>query len=362
MEKKTPLYEKHVQAGGNIVPFAGYLLPVNYQAGIIAEHNAVRTAAGLFDVSHMAELTLKGADALANINKLVTNDCAGMADGRIRYSPMCYEDGGTVDDLLVYKRQENDYLLVVNAGNHQQDRAWFAEHLTGDVRMEDISENIAQIALQGPASMAIIQKLVDPAMIPGKYYTFTDNAVVAGKTCILSRTGYTGEDGFEIYCSAADGPAMWDALMKTGAPLGLIPCGLGCRDTLRLEAAMPLYGHELSPTLTPAEAGLGTFIKFQKPDFIGKAALEAAGKPRTRIGLKIVDRAIAREGFKVFADGIEIGFVTSGTQSPTLGFPIAMAMVPTAMAASLTQVAIDVRGRKIKAQVIPLPFYKKGQQ
>ena len=360
MEKKTPLYENHVRAGGNIVPFAGYLLPVNYKAGILTEHNTVRTAAGMFDVSHMAELTLKGIDALKNINNLVTNDCSGMTDGRVRYSPMCYENGGTVDDLLVYKCADNDYLLVVNAANHDKDREWIAAHLTGDVKMEDISEKVAQIAVQGPKAMEIIKKLTNETDIPAKYYTFTQNATVAGKKCILSRTGYTGEDGVEIYCDSKDAGYFWDTLLEVGAPFGLIPCGLGCRDTLRLEAAMPLYGHELTPNLTPVDCGLNSFIKLAKPDFIGKKALAESPKKITRIGLKITDRAIAREGFKVFLGDEEIGFITSGTQSPTLGFPIAMAMVPTALVGTLSKVTIDVRGRKVNAEIIPLPFYKKA--
>ena len=240
MEQKTPLYERHVAAGGKIVPFAGWLLPVQY-SGVIAEHKAVRSACGLFDVSHMGELVLRGTDALANVNRLMTNDFSGMYEGQARYSPMCYEDGGVVDDLIVYKVSDTVYFIVVNAANKDKDAAWIREHLTGDCAMEDWSDRVAQLALQGPRAEEILRKLTSD--IPEKNYSAVLRGTVKGMACMVSRTGYTGEDGFELYCAPADAPALWDALLEAGEPFGLIPCGLGARDTLRLEAAMPLYGH-----------------------------------------------------------------------------------------------------------------------
>ena len=246
--RKTPLYDRHTAAGGKIVPFAGWLLPVQY-SGVIAEHRAVRSACGLFDVSHMGELVLRGADALANVNNLMTNDFSGMADGQARYSPMCYEDGGVVDDLILYRCSDTAYLIVVNAANRDKDAGWIRAHLTGDCAMEDISDQVAQLALQGPEAESILRTLTGD--IPEKNYTAVLHGTVDGRPCLVSRTGYTGEDGFELYCAPGDAPALWDALIAAGA----VPCGLGARDTLRLEAAMPLYGHELSPEINPYEAG-----------------------------------------------------------------------------------------------------------
>lgn len=358
MEQKTPLYERHVAAGGKIVPFAGWLLPVQY-SGVIAEHKAVRSACGLFDVSHMGELVLRGTDALANVNNLMTNDFSGMYEGQARYSPMCYEDGGVVDDLIVYKVSDTVYFIVVNAANKDKDAAWISEHLTGDCTMEDWSDRVAQLALQGPKAEEILRKLTSD--IPEKNYSAVLRGTVKGFPCMVSRTGYTGEDGFELYCAPADAPALWDALLEAGEPFGLIPCGLGARDTLRLEAAMPLYGHELSPTINPYEAVLGIFVKLEKPDFIGKAALEKA-RPisRRRVGLKITGRGIAREECPVYDGEKQIGVVTSGTHCPWLGQAVAMAMVDAAYKEPGTVVQVDVRGRKVEAEVIKTPFYKRG--
>ena len=277
VERKTPLYDCHRALGGKLVEFAGYLLPVQYGAGVIAEHMAVRQGAGLFDVSHMGEVLLTGPDAFANLQRLLTTDYTSLADGRVRYSPMCNERGGVVDDLIVYRFGPETYLLVVNASNREKDVAWMREHLFGDAVLEDISDRVAQIALQGPASRRILEKLAAPELIPGKYYSFTANAPVGNAggevSCLLSKTGYTGEDGFELYCAPEDAVPLWNALLEAGADEGLIPCGLGARDTLRLEAAMPLYGHEMDEEITPLETGLGAFVKMGKPDFIGKRAL-----------------------------------------------------------------------------------------
>ena len=296
MELKTPLYDCHVALGGKMVPFGGYSLPVQYPTGVIAEHMAVRKQAGLFDVSHMAELVLKGPDALTNVQMLLTNDLSDMADGQVRYSPMCNERGGVVDDMVVYRFHDDCYMMVVNAANHQKDADWVRAHLSGDVQFEDISDQVAQIALQGPQAEAILSKLCPVENHPAKYYTFTNNVEVAGCTCLLSRTGYTGEDGFELYCAPKDAVKLWNALLEAGKENGLIPCGLGARDTLRLEAGMPLYGHEMTDDITPKQTGLGIFVKMDKADFIGKKAMEEMGTPTVkRCGLKMIGRGIARE-------------------------------------------------------------------
>ena len=362
MEKKTPLYEAHLAAGGKMVPFGGYILPVQYGQGVIAEHQAVRTACGIFDVSHMGEFLLTGPAALASLDHLLTNSYGGMSLGRARYSPMCNEAGGVVDDLLVYKKGEEEYLIVVNAANRQKDFDWMSSHLVEGSRLEDISDQVAQIALQGPKSRQVLEKIAKAEQIPEKYYTARFGCQVAGMECILSRTGYTGEDGFEIYLKAEDARTMWDLLLKEGAEYGLIPCGLGARDTLRLEAAMPLYGHELTEEITPLEAGLDPFVKMTKPEFIGKAALEAKGEPvRCRVGLKVTGRGIIREGAPLSADGRQVGVSTSGTHCPYLGYPVAMALVEKDFARPGMALTAQVRGRAVEAQVVPLPFYKRNK-
>ena len=363
MEKKTPLYDNHVALGGKIVPFGGYLLPVQYETGVIKEHLAVRTEAGLFDVSHMGELMLTGPDALKNVQKVTTNDFSGMYDGQVRYSPMCNEQGGVVDDILVYKVHDEAYLLVVNASNKDKDAAWIASHVFGDVKFEDISESVAQVALQGPNAVPILASLVKEEEIPTKYYSFVKEADVKGIKCLISRTGYTGELGYELYCAAADGPKLWDLLLEAGKEYGLIPCGLGARDTLRLEAAMPLYGHEMDDTVSPLETDLGFFVKLDKEDFIGKDALLAAGEPnRCRIGLKVTGRGIAREHCPVYVGDKQIGMTTSGTHCPFIGLPVAMALVETGYGEIGTEVEIEIRGRKVTAEVIALPFYKRPKK
>jgi len=362
LDLKTPLYDMHVQYGGKIVPFAGYLLPVQYSSGISAEHIAVRTGAGLFDVSHMGEVTLDGKDALANVQYLFTNDCGGMVDGQVKYSPMCNENGGVVDDLLVYKKHDDSYMIVINAANHDKDVNWMSPRIFGECVFKDISANVAQLALQGPKSFEIITKLVDPEKLPVKYYSFTENIEVGGIRCLVSKTGYTGEDGYELYTANEDAAPLWEKLMAAGSPSGLIPCGLGARDTLRLEAAMPLYGHEMNDSITPFETGIGTFVKMDKPDFVGKAALEKKGEPQIqRIGLEITDRGIARQGDKVYAGSREIGTVTSGTMCPFIKKAVAMALVENGSTEAGSEPEIEVRGRRLKAKVVKLPFYKKNK-
>lgn len=360
MELKTPLYETHVRYKGKIVPFAGYLLPVQYEQGVIAEHMAVRTACGLFDVSHMGEILCTGPDALKNLNHLLTNDYNGMADGQARYSPMCNEEGGVVDDLIVYKIREAHYLIVVNASNKDKDYEWIQAHKTGEVVFEDVSQKVGQLALQGPNAEKILLKLIDEKDIPQKYYTCLFDRSIHGIRCMISRTGYTGEDGFEIYMDWDNAPRLWELLIEAGANEGLIPCGLGARDTLRLEAGMPLYGHEMDDTVSPKEAGLGFFVKMDKPDFIGKAGIEARTPlKRRRIGLKVTGRGIIREHAAIYADGIKIGESTSGTHCPYLGYPVAMALLDAEYAKPGIKVEAEVRNRMIEAETVKLPFYKR---
>jgi len=357
---KTPLYDCHVAAGGKIVPFAGYLLPVQYESGgVIAEHMAVRERVGMFDVSHMGEVTFKGPDALANIQNLLTNDYGDLQDNFVRYSPMCYENGGVVDDLLVYKIADNDYFIVVNASNRFKDVEWMKQNQSGNVVITDISDTLAQIALQGPLAEQVMRKLAEEEDLPVKNYTFRKDRPVGGVNCLISRTGYTGEDGFELYCANADAPALWNMLLEAGREFGLIPCGLGARDTLRMEAAMPLYGHEMDETVTPWETALGWAVKMNKADFIGKAAIEALGRPRARVGLKVLGRGIVREHCDVYAGDRLIGHTTSGTHGPYLGVPVAMALVESAYKEPGGLVQVDVRGRKVDAEIVRLPFYKR---
>ncbi len=361
IELKTPLYDCHVALGGKMVAFGGYSLPVQYPTGVIAEHMAVRKQAGLFDVSHMAELVLKGPDALANAQMLLTNDLSDMADGQVRYSPMCNERGGVVDDMVVYRFHDDCYMMVVNAANHQKDADWVRAHLSGDVQFEDISDQVAQIALQGPQSEAILTKLCPVENHPAKYYTFTNNVEVAGCTCLLSRTGYTGEDGFELYCAPKDAVKLWNALLEAGKENGLIPCGLGARDTLRLEAGMPLYGHEMTDDITPKQTGLGIFVKMDKADFIGKKAMEEMGTPSVkRCGLKMIGRGIARENCPVYAGDKLIGHTTSGTHCPYLGGAYAMAIVEKEPAPLGAQVEVEIRGKRVAAEVVKSQFYKRA--
>lgn len=360
MELKTSLYDMHVKYKGKIVPFAGYLLPVQYDQGVIAEHMAVRTKCGLFDVSHMGEILLSGPDALKNLNMLLTNDYTVMNDGQAKYSPMCNEEGGVVDDLIVYKVKDNSYFIVVNASNRDKDFQWMKSHVSGDVKLEDISDQVAQLALQGPKAMEVLRKVAREEDIPEKYYTCKFDCLIDDIKCIISKTGYTGEDGVEIYLASEQAPKLWEMLLEAGKEEGLIPCGLGARDTLRLEASMPLYGHEMDDTVSPKEAGLGIFVKMAKEDFIGKKALEEKGPiTRKRIGLKVTGKGIIRENAPVFVGDTQIGMTTSGTHCPYLGYPVAMALVDVAYKEPGTEVEVEMRGRKIAAEVVPTPFYKR---
>lgn len=363
MELKTPLYEIHVKYGGKIVPFAGYLLPVHYGTGVIAEHMAVRQACGLFDVSHMGEITCTGPDALNNLNRLLTNDFTNMKEGQARYSLMCSEEGGVVDDLIVYKAGDNNYFIVVNASNKDKDYAWMKDYEFGAAEFKDISRKMGQIALQGPKAYKILKKVIKEEEIPRKYYTAVFDGHAAGVGCIVSKTGYTGEDGYELYMAAEDAPAVWETLMEAGKEEGLIPCGLGARDTLRLEAAMPLYGHEMSDDITPLEAGLGFAVKMEKEAFVGKKGLEGRGPiSRKRVGLKVTGRGIIREHQTVYVGDKEVGHTTSGTHCPYLGYPAAMALLDMEYTQVGTVVEAEVRGRRVTARVVPLPFYKREKE
>lgn len=354
--KKTPLYDRHVSLGGKIVDFGGWAMPVQYSSPI-DEHKAVRTNVGLFDVSHMGEVDVTGKDAFAYLQKLCTNDLTTMTPGRCRYSMLCYEDGGTVDDILVYKYDDEHYLVIVNAGNTDKDFAWFQDHVFGDVKVENQSSQWGQLALQGPNFQKVLDAVGYEGEIPQKNYTFVPSIKVGGINCMMSRTGYTGEDGVEIYCKAEDTVALFDKLMEAGKPLGLLPCALAARDSLRFEASMPLYGHELERDITPMEVGIGFAVKMNKDDFIGKKALEAPPK-RKRIGLQLVDRGIVREHYPVYCKGTLVGMTTSGVFVPDM-VSHAMALVNIDVADE-QDFEIEVRGKKLKAIQVPLPFYKRA--
>lgn len=357
----TACHAWHVAHNGRMVDFAGWDMPVQYSS-IVPEHNAVRTAAGLFDIAHMGRLKFTGPDAVRFLDHLVTNDVAGLEVGQIRYALVTNEAGGILDDVLVY-RFADFHLLVVNASNRLKILAWIEQHRTKfDVTVEDLTQSHFMLALQGPEALALIQPLVDVELAAIKYY-FGAPAKVNGGNGLVSRTGYTGEDGCEVIVPAAAGLPLWEALIERGAAIGLLPAGLGCRDTLRLEAAMPLYGHELNETTDPYTAGLAFGVKLDTKDFIGRTALVAAkanaARPR-RVGLELAGKRIAREGAVVLAGDKQVGQVTSGTFSPTLQKSIAMAYVPAEQAAVGTELTVDIRGAREAARVVKLPFYKRS--
>lgn len=359
--KKTPLYDKHCELGGKIIDFHGWALPVQY-SGIIEEHKRVRTAAGLFDVSHMGEISVKGPDATGFIQKIITNDIQKAACYRVVYSPMCYPGGGVVDDILVYKYSSEFYLLVVNASNIDKDYDWLSQNLEGRVEIENISDYYAQLALQGPESEKILQKLVNINLKDLKFFNFSPEVEICGGRAIISRSGYTGEDGFEIYIKSEFAPALWDKLLQAGKGYGLAPAGLGARDTLRFEVALPLYGQELSQDITPLEAGLDRFVKLEKENFIGRDALmeqKSVGIKRKIVGFEMVDRGIPRTRYDVLADGEKIGYVTSGNFSPSLEKNLGMALVDSAFSEPGTEVDIVIRNKPTKARIVELPFYSK---
>jgi aminomethyltransferase len=356
--RRTPLYDAHVALGARIVPFSGWEMPVQYPAGITAEHKAVREACGIFDVSHMGEAIVRGPDALRFVNSVTSNDVSALAIGQIHYSTLLTNEGTIVDDLLVY-REPDHLFLVINAGNRDADIAHLRAHLTGfDATLDDVSDDYALIAVQGPQAPAIVQRLADVPLGDIKYYRFVHGAV-AGVPALISRTGYTGELGFELYVPAASARAVWDALLDTGA---VTPCGLGARDTLRLEAGMALYGHELDRNTTPIEAGLSWLVKLGKDHFLGKDTLlrqHQEGTARKLVGFTLDDRNIARHGMPVFYGDVQAGTVCSGTMSPTLGKPIATCYLPSAAAVPGTTFEVEIRGKRVAARVVTLPFYTR---
>ena len=359
MELKTPLYEVHEKLKGKIVPFGGYLLPVQYE-GVIAEHLAVRYDAGLFDVSHMGEITFKGKGALKSLNHILTNDFTNMPIGKVRYSLMCNEDGGIIDDLLVYKLDEDDYYVVVNASNRLKDFEHMKNNILEDTIIEDISDNVGQVALQGPKAKDIMLEILKEEDLPLKYYTLKNHVDINGMDCLISFTGYTGENGYEIYTANENVVKLWNLLLEKGKKYNLVPCGLGARDTLRLEAAMPLYGHEMDDNINPFETGLSMGVKMDKEEFIGKKGLIEKGEAKiARVGLKIIDKGVLREHQDVFVGDKKIGHTTSGTFSPLFKTSIAMALIDKEYANIDGIVEVDVRGRRLKARIVELPFYKK---
>ena len=360
--KKTALYNSHGKYGGKIVDYSGWSLPVQYE-GITAEHEAVRNNAGLFDVSHMGEVEIKGGQATDYIQNLITNDISNMNENQIIYSLMCYPDGGIVDDLLVYKYTNNHYMLVINAGNVDKDVEWMKNNIGGyDIELVDISADISEVAFQGPKAEEMLQELADIKLSEIAFFYFKKDVKIAGKNCLVSRTGYTGEDGFEIYMEHEDAEYLWDKILETGKDKGAKPAGLGSRDTLRFEANLPLYGNELSAEITPLEAGFGMFVKLNKPGFIGKEALEkqkAEGLKRKIVGFEMIEPGIPRHGYDVLADGKIIGFVTTGYNSPTLKKNIGLAMVDIKYSELDTPIEIQIRKKTAKAKVVNRKFYTK---
>ena len=364
MLKHTPLYATHVSIGGRMVEFAGWEMPVQY-SGHVQEHMAVRQAAGLFDVSHMGEIEIRGADALALVQRITTNDASKLADNQVQYSTMTLESGGVLDDLLVYRFNSTYFLLVVNAGGIDEDFEWIRNHADGlNAEVHNTSAGFALLALQGPRAEHILQQITDHMLDRIPYY-WSQRVLVDQIDCRVSRTGYTGEDGFEILCEAADARHIWNRLLITGQDRGLIPCGLAARNTLRLEAAFRLYGHDMDQTTTPLEAGLGWVTKLSKGDFIGRGALvqqKKDGLKRKLVGFEVLDRAPARDDYPVIIDGHEVGRVTSGSPAPFLKKNIGLAYVPTEHSAIGTEFFVEVRGRQVPARIVETPFYKRERQ
>ncbi len=361
--KKTPLYEEHVKLGGNVVDYAGWFLPVQYE-GLVPEHEAVRNAVGLFDVSHMGEITIKGKDALAFVDYLMTNDITTIVDNQVIYTFMCHPTGGVVDDLLVYRYDGEFFYLVVNAANIDKDHKWILDNKGDfDVRIENISDSVGEVAIQGPLAEKVLQKLTDYDLSQIKFFHLKRDVEVAGVNCMVSRTGYTGEDGFEVYSDNEGIVKVWNAILEAGKDEGIKPTGLGCRDTLRFEASLPLYGHEMDDEITPLEAGFKYFVKLdKKSDFIGKDVLNkmwSEGLKRKLAGIELLDRGIAREGYEVYKDGEKIGHVTTGYKSPTLDKVIGNALIKTEFTELGTEVDVKIRNKFAKAKVISKKFLKK---
>ncbi len=361
--KRTPLFDSYARSGGKTIDFGGWELPVQFSS-IKEEHEAVRTKAGLFDVSHMGEIFVEGPNSLAFLQKLVTNDVAKLSIGQAQYTAMCYENGGTVDDLLVYKLADERYLLVVNASNIDKDFDWMQQQLEGDVKLDNASERYGLLALQGPSAEKVLSSLTQEDLSAIRPFRFKENVELGGTTALVSRTGYTGEDGFELYGSPEAVVALWDEILSAGQSQGVVPAGLGARDTLRFEAGLALYGQELSKDITPLEAGIGFVVKLKKEaDFIGKKALadqKESGVPRKSVGIEMIDKGIPRHGYAVYKGEEKIGEVTTGTQSPTLKKNIGLALLDADHQELGEEVEVEIRSKRLKAKIIPTPFYKRS--
>jgi aminomethyltransferase len=369
--RKTALNAVHRQMGAKMVDFNGWDMPVEYPSsgGIIAEHNAVRMGVGIFDVSHMGDIRLEGPEALFAVQHISMNDAARLAIGQAQYSALLYPQGTFVDDVIVHRLSEIGYLLVINAGTREKDFSWVRDNTRRfDCAVENLSDEFTQIAIQGPKGVNLLQKLTDADLSAVKFYWVTRGTVCGLPNILIARTGYTGEDGFEIYVPADEGTSamVWNRVLEAGKEFGVVPCGLGARNTLRLESKLALYGHEISDTINVWEAGLDRFCKLEKADFVGRGALEEAkaeGVKRKLIGLEMAERGIARDGYKVLDDaGREIGYVTSGSYAPFLKKNIALAYVPPEFAPVGGTVKVEIRGQGVKAQVVPTPFYKRPKK
>lgn len=359
---KTPFYPVYQQYGAKIVDFAGWALPIQYE-GIIPEHHAVRESAGIFDVSHMGEIEVKGKDALLFLNYMLSNDLSKIKDYQTQYHIMLNENGGAIDDVLIYRYSEQHFLIITNAANRFKDAEWLKSHAKDyQVDVNDISDEYAQLAIQGPKAVDIMKAAAGDEVEKIRFFRFSDSININGVSCLVSRTGYTGEDGFEIYFKPEHAVDLWNDLLEVGREFGIKPAGLGCRDTLRFEACLPLYGHELSEEISPLEAGLGMFIKLYKDDFIGKGALleqKANGITRKLVGFEMVDRGIPREGYEIDRDGVSIGHVTTGYHSPTLGKNLGLALVDVGYSEPGTSVEVMIRNKAAKAVIVETPFYSK---
>jgi aminomethyltransferase len=359
--KRTALYDVHKALGARLIPFGGWEMPVEY-GGISNEHTAVRTAAGLFDVSHMGEFEIQGPEALDLIQHITTNDVSNLVDGQVQYSAMAYPHGTVVDDLLVYRHDAERFMLVVNAANIRKDLEWIQSHNRLDATIENVSDELSLLALQGPRALDILQRLVDVQLAQIPYYHFASGKVL-NVGAIVSRTGYTGEDGFELYFSVAESELVWKGILEAGANEGIVPAGLGARNTLRLEARMLLYGSDMDGTTTLLEAGLGWIVKFEKEEFIGRDALfkqKQDGVRRKLVGFEMLGKQIARDHYPIFVHGRELGHVTSGSPSVTLKKNIGLAYLPAEHASVGTSFHVSVRGKLSEAQVVRTPFYKRN--
>lgn len=361
--RRTPLFSVYQQEA-KCIPFAGYLLPVQFSR-IHAEHEAVRERAGLFDVSHMGEIEVWGQDALSFLQKMTTNDLNQISIQQAQYTTLCRTDGGTIDDCLIYRLAEDRFLLVVNAANTKKDYEWLRKHVTGDVSLKDCSNDWALIALQGPLAEEILQRVVDVDLSALSSFAFLPSVRLFATTVMVARTGYTGEDGFELFVPSAAAVEVWRGLLATGNKDRLLPCGLGARDTLRFEAALPLYGQELTESITPIEAGIGFVVKEKNVAFMGQEVLlrqKAEGAPRKLVGLEMMEPGIPRSGYSVLVDGESIGHVTSGTRSPTLQKNIGLALLRREYTQLGNVVDVEIRGKVRKAKIVSIPFYRRADK